>query len=328
VVQHGQSNYPLVGKHSEVKCEACHPKNPAGVPGEQLGKAGVWLRRAHQRCTECHEDDHGGQLAKREHKGACETCHRVEGFKPSTFTIEDHGGLKLALKGRHAEVECSACHGPDRKELPALPGPKVLGKARLALVLEDSRCIACHVDPHLGKFDSEGDRPKKEGCLACHAWGAFRPSTIDVEMHRSFGHVLEGAHRAVPCFECHEELTMPAVGSTLLLTRERSRLDFSEDHGKCRDCHESVHGDQFDQRPDQGACETCHEVASFRPATRFDHNVHASFPLEGQHTRVPCADCHPSSVDADGRERVKYRPIPSKCEACHRGRPVGPLIGQ
>ena len=325
VAQHKKSSYPLEGKHADVKCESCHPKNPAGLPDKQLGKAGTLLRRAHDRCTDCHADDHGGQLAEREHKGACESCHRVEGFKPSTFTAEDHERLKLALVGRHAEVACSTCHGPERKELPPLPGPQVLGKARRALVLEDSRCVACHVDPHLGRFGPEGNRPKAEGCLACHRWDAFRPSTIDVDMHRDFGDPLEGAHRAVACLECHDELTMPATESSLLLASERSRLDFTEDHGRCRDCHESVHGDQFEERPDQGACETCHEVETFRPATRFDHNVHAAFPLEGQHTRVPCADCHPSSLDVDGRERVKYKPIPIKCEACHRGKPVGPL---
>lgn len=325
VAQHKQSDYPLEGKHAEVRCESCHPKNPAGVPREQLGKANVLLRRAHDRCTDCHADDHGGQLAEREHKGACESCHRVDGFKPSTFTAEDHGSLKLALVGRHAAVECVACHGSERKGLPALPDLQVLGKARLALVLEDSRCVACHVDPHLDRFGPEGDRPQAEGCLACHGWDAFRPSTIDVETHGEFGHALVGAHRAVACIECHEELTMPATGSTLLLTRERSRLYFDEEHGACRDCHETVHGDQFDKRPDRGACETCHEADAFRPATRFDHNLHAAFPLEGQHTRVPCVDCHPSTVDVDGRERVKYTPIPIKCEACHRGKPVGPL---
>jgi len=323
--QHQKSSYPLEGKHAEVKCESCHPKNPRGVPAEQLGKAGVLLRRAHDRCTDCHEDDHGGQLTDRAHKGACETCHRVEGFVPSTFTTEDHAGLKLALEGRHAKEKCAACHGPEREGLPALPGPKVLGKARRALVLEDSRCIACHVDPHMGGFEPDGDRAKKEGCLTCHGFDAFRPSTIDIERHRSFGHALEGAHRAVPCLECHEELTISASKSSLLLARERNRLDFVKDHDECRDCHESAHGDQFDERSDKGSCDSCHDDEAFRPASRFDHNVHAAFPLEGQHAKVPCADCHPSPPDATGRERVSYRPIPSKCEDCHRGKPVGPL---
>ncbi len=64
------------------------------------------------RCLDCHRDDHGGQLASRPGGAACEPCHNVAGWKPSLFGAAEHAKLKLPLEGRHAKIECAACHGP------------------------------------------------------------------------------------------------------------------------------------------------------------------------------------------------------------------------
>src|SRR4029077_15191045 len=99
----------------------CHVKNPPGIPAMQLGSSGVWMRPGFTQCRDCHAEDHGRQLAARPDRSACDACHRVQGWTPTTFTVAQHATLRLKLEGRHAEVACAPCHGPDRKGLPPLP---------------------------------------------------------------------------------------------------------------------------------------------------------------------------------------------------------------
>ena len=309
VAQHRLTKYPLEGRHQQVKCAACHLKNPPGVPSSQLGSATVQMRPLATQCRDCHADDHGGQLASRPDRGACAACHRVDGWTPSTFTVANHATLRLRLEGRHAEIECAACHGADRKGLPRLPGPEVLGKARVALKPKETECAACHVDPH------DGHAPR---CLDCHGERRFRPSLVDIAAHKHYKFPLDDAHAAVPCVACHEELKHPTATSSLVLVRwSFPRLLFAAPKGGCEGCHANPHGGQFAKRADRGACEICHGMATFRPATRFDHNRDAAFSLKGAHANVACARCHPSSRGADGKPVVAYRPISAKCEACH-----------
>jgi len=306
--RHDSSKYPLRGRHRQVKCLECHPRNP---PEPAL------LRPAHELCTDCHRDAHGGQLAATPRGEGCESCHRVDGWKPSTFTIGNHADAGYPLEGRHLELECAACHGPLRAGLPPLPGPDKLGRARIALVLAQTNCIACHVDPHLGRFEPGGERPVDESCNSCHTMTVFRPATVDARAHERLGYALDGAHRAVPCVACHEELALPPSDSSLLLARERLVLGFGAEHGRCSDCHADAHGAQFAERTDLGACDSCHGLDSFVPAPRFDHDRDSAFRLKGAHENVPCLKCHPLGSDASGRETVSYRPIPRECKSCH-----------
>ncbi|HEX5633461.1 MAG TPA: hypothetical protein VFX50_09540, partial [Gemmatimonadales bacterium] len=119
IAQHARSRYPLEGRHRQVACAACHRQLPAAAPGAaEVGQARVQLRPAFARCRDCHADDHGSQLAARRDGGACEACHQVAGWAPSTFGRSDHAALRLALDGRHAEATCDACHAAAPKGLP------------------------------------------------------------------------------------------------------------------------------------------------------------------------------------------------------------------
>jgi hypothetical protein len=89
VTDHQSSAYPLEGKHAAVPCDKCHPKHPSTVPSVELGLAGVLIRPAHQECGACHQDAHADQLAGRPGGSACESCHHVNGWKPST------GGVRV-----------------------------------------------------------------------------------------------------------------------------------------------------------------------------------------------------------------------------------------
>jgi hypothetical protein len=323
LAQHAKTKYPLEGKHQQVSCVSCHVKTRPGVPALQLGTAGIQMRPRFARCLDCHRDDHGGQLATRADKGECAACHKVAGWSPSTFTVAQHATTRLRLDGRHAEIACGACHGPDRKGLPPLPGTAILGQAGVAFKLKEVECTACHVDPHKGRFAAGGARAKDKGCLACHDTRTFRSSTVDVAAHATFSFVLEGAHRATACVACHPDLK-PAAGaersSLLLAAGAIAELRF-EAKRECADCHETPHGDQFAARKDRGRCDACHGVDAFAPAAKFDHTKDATFSTRGAHEHVPCNQCHP--VDPKGRspKALIYRPISGTCASCHGKEP-------
>ncbi|HEY8258857.1 MAG TPA: cytochrome c3 family protein [Gemmatimonadales bacterium] len=315
VAQHRQSRYPLEGKHQQVRCSACHVKNPPGL--SRLGRAGTLLRPAFGRCRDCHGDDHGGQLAGRRAADDCTACHAVTGWIPSTFGTVEHATLRLPLEGRHREIACSACHGPSRKGLGPLPPAATLGRAGVALRLKEIECAACHLDPHDGRFGATGTRPKQSGCLACHDTRRFRPSTVDVAAHEGYGFPLEGAHRAVPCAACHEEMKRPGTRSTLIVSAPHGPpILFSRATGTCEGCHTDPHGGQFSHRA-SAPCQSCHSLDAFQPASRFDHDRDTPFALKGAHQKVPCASCHAQSAVVAGRRIVIYAPLSGKCESCH-----------
>jgi hypothetical protein len=318
---HQSARYPLEGKHRTVKCEGCHVKNPPGAAAGILGPSGVQLRPAFKRCLDCHRDDHGGQVASRKTGAACEPCHAVAGWKPSLYGATEHAKLRLPLEGKHAKIDCAACHGPDRKGLLPLPSRDQLGRAGVALVVKDTNCASCHFDPHAGRFGPNGARAKDKGCIACHNVVSFRPADVDVAVHRDFNYPLEGAHRAVSCDACHvESKPAPARSSLLLAHGPAPAMNFTTKGTNCEACHVTPHGDQFAGRGDAGKCASCHGEDAFRPASKFDHDTDAAFSLKGAHARVPCAKCHPAPQPKEGRAIIVYRPVPHACEDCHAKR--------
>lgn len=318
--QHRKSPYPLEGRHAEVACSSCHIRLGPGERVDVVGASGVLLRPLHDACARCHVDAHGGQLAlaKRTDRGACEACHTVQGFKPSTYGAAGHAKLRLPLEGRHAAIQCRACHDAARAGLPPPRGAARAGSARFVFALAEAECAGCHYDPHAGRFTPGGARPTLGGCTACHGVTAWSPSRVDVAAHRRYRFPLEGAHGAVPCAACHREMSGRADRSSLLAASPHpASLEYAVERRDCAACHESPHGAQFAKRPDKGACDACHDLDAFRPASRFQHDRDASFRLEGAHARVACAACHPSERGAKGTVRVVYRGVSGRCEACH-----------
>lgn len=318
VASHATTKYPLEGKHTAVKCGACHTRSTTATAAAKFGTAKVVMRPAFAACTDCHADDHGGQLKARADRGQCSACHRVSGWTPSSFDSAAHATLKLGLDGKHQQIECVACHGAARPNLPPVSRTAVLGKANFLFAVPELECAACHTDPHEGRFVTGGARVQAAGCPACHSTRAFRPSSATVAVHARFSFPLEGAHRATACSACHKELLAPGVAqkqSSMRLGSGRfGALQFEAKH-ECVDCHTTPHGTQFDAR--QGGCAACHTADAFAPAGTFDHTRDASFSLKGAHEKVPCAQCHkpdPKNADPKG---VIYRPLSGQCESCH-----------
>lgn len=324
VAQHENTRYPLAGRHRQVKCSSCH--TPAAIGPGSVGTRAVRLRVEATRCTSCHADAHGGQLLSRADRGACESCHAVGGWKPSTFSVSTHATLRLPLDGRHATTACSACHAASREGLPAPPPSLTLGTARVILRVPEVTCASCHADPHGGRYSVRGAVPIADGCRACHSTVAFRPTTMTVASHARFSFALEGAHRAVPCLSCHPEMkpAAPAQSTLLLSGKGVASLPYDTKRATtCLGCHESPHGNQFASRKDGGSCEGCHDVNAFAPASRFDHDRDASFSLKGAHANVACERCHKPVAAVGGKLRVVYKPLSGKCESCHTTGTIG-----
>lgn len=174
---HAGSRYPLAGRHATVACAACHARG-AAVAVAAWGSARVVLRPTSAGCPDCHADPHAGRLARQ----PCESCHGVEGFRPSSVDVAAHLQFGFALEGAHRATPCSGCHAAGDLQFEA-----------------KRACADCHADPHGGEFAGRG---AKGGCEACHTVEAFVPAPgFDHDRDAAFG--LEGAHRTAPCRACH-----------------------------------------------------------------------------------------------------------------------------
>lgn len=306
---HGRTRYPLLGRHRAVSCAACHD------PKRAWGK-----RPAFERCDGCHADAHAGKALLAGAAADCAACHDVIGFSPSTMPRAVHQQTGYPLDGAHLATACASCHtrAPAGAEVVASLGP-----SRVRLEPAHRTCTDCHGDPHRGRFT--GTRSASRGdagssCLSCHDTAHFAPARYDAEHHARSSFPLIGAHLVTPCSACHRELTgKPATRTLVADTTSMRVLRFADSRRRCAECHSSPHGKQFAGRAGGDACDACHDLASFAPATRFDHARNADFPLEGGHAKAACAACHRPARDPDGVVRTRWKPMARACEACHGG---------
>lgn len=283
---HSKTKYPLLGKHVSVECTKCHRggdfKKP--IPFNQ--------------CADCHKPDpHSGQFAKRADGGKCESCHTVEGFKPSRFGVPEHKETAYPLEGKHASVACAKCHIPAGKETQY--------KVRFAA------CTDCHKDAHANQFAAA---PHNNRCERCHTVNSFRPSTFALAAHKLTRFQLVGAHVAVPCADCHK--SEKTNGTSAVAGFRFSSL-------ACTQCHTDPHKGQFADRMAQkntsrspAGCEACHSMKAWTDLSRFDHST-TDFPLTGSHRAVRCIGCHkPPNLEVTLRN-VDFKKAPRQCQACH-----------
>src|SRR5690606_13268034 len=85
---HDLTGWPLEGSHQPVDCKSCHAARLTDpVP--------------HDRCMDCHEDFHEGQFVRADGPTDCASCHTVEGFEGSLYTIDRHNEGPFPLVGAH-----------------------------------------------------------------------------------------------------------------------------------------------------------------------------------------------------------------------------------
>jgi hypothetical protein len=288
---HSTSAYPLEGKHFAVECAKCHiPKGK-----DTLFK----VKFAH--CTDCHKDEHDGQFVGAPYLNACERCHTLQGYRPSTFTLARHKETHFVLTGGHVAVPCGYCH-KEQAYAEGTPKPVVFYHWK------NLSCTTCHQDPHKGQFDKRMQQVRADGtaagCEACHSTKSWKElSRFD---HAKTSFPLVGAHRATACIDCHK----PPNLETKLIAG-----DFTAAPTKCEDCHEDVHGKQF-AKDGVTACVDCHNSAKWKPSL-FDHDKRTSFALQGLHKNVRCVGCHKEIRTVEGKKVLFYKPTPKQCEGCH-----------
>lgn len=288
VQDHAATAYPLLGGHAKLQCAQCHI--PRG--------ADTLFKIKFQRCTDCHADKHGAQFAGAPYFNACERCHTLDGYHPSTFSLVQHKQARFVLTGAHIAVACVDCHKQSAEFKPATA----------VYHWHDLSCTSCHADPHRGQFKERMLKVKAggpaAGCEACHSTKTWQDlARFD---HSTTSFPLLGVHRATACMDCHKP---PNLGTRL------SEVDFKLAPTVCEKCHEDVHGGQF-AKAGVTACVGCHNSAKWKPSL-FDHDKRTDFPLQGAHSNVSCAGCHKLIREVDAKPVLFYKPTPKECSACH-----------
>lgn len=329
-LDHDKTDFPLEGKHADVKCKDCHKDTK--------------YQDTPKTCNECHrkDDKHKGKYTEK-----CEKCHDAKSWKKPTF---DHNrDTKYDLLGKHRGPKCDACHTTgyvyrdklsnvcndchrkddkhketlgtdcakchterDWKEPPRFSHDKtdfpLTGKhakvqckdCHTSAVFNHApkACIGCHAkdDTHKGTLG--------EACADCHNDLDWKKSSFN---HDKTRFALLGKHAKAKCDACHKA----AAGRT---------PQYKDAPKDCWGCHQR---DDKHEGQEGKACGSCHDEKAWKPAPRFDHGL-ARFPLLGKHGPVDCKKCH---------ETPRYKDAKTACVACHakddaHKKKLGPDCGQ
>jgi len=299
---HSKTAFALEGSHQRVECAKCHVNK-------------VYRGLKFTACSDCHRDPHDRRFT-----AACSTCHTVEAWRTQKI---DHAKTGFALRGKHADTKCAACHT----------------QSPVKVKLSGERCTSCHTDAHQGEFRQE--------CNACHTEQGWRGVKLDHQARTKSGYALAGKHADAACTACHKAVKLTAAGSSAPRTTGKSpaagSIDFRGLSTACASCHGDPHRSELGT-----ACEKCHTPNTFRIAS-FTHPGSADF-FAGQHAGVACARCHAPRAGADGAGEAgrvseagaagraggaggtarpldgwKFRNVQKACASCHRDVHLGQL---
>jgi hypothetical protein len=261
------TQFRLLGRHKQVTCVACHPKDPFKVKVEKT-------------CISCHkaDDNHRGQYGDQ-----CQTCHGMEKWGKISF---DHDrDTKYALTGKHEKASCSGCHKGSLKTKVAKECIACHKFDDVHKGSKEAKCEGCHTtsswksdimfDHDLSKFPLIGLHATTS-CDDCHATKHYKGTTKNCndchnkdDIHKlrlgpaceqchnpnswklwKFDHnkqtrfKLDGAHKKIDCYTCHKSAAPKGIA-----------LGQS-----CGYCHrkDDPHNNQFGQM-----CDQCHDTETF-----------------------------------------------------------------
>ncbi|MFN3958988.1 MAG: cytochrome c3 family protein [Parvularculaceae bacterium] len=310
---HAKTRFPLLGKHQDVRCTACHlDQKFKGLPA---------------RCVDCHRDD---DIHKGAYGADCASCHTPFDWAKVAF---DHGSrTRFALKGKHAVLSCPACHTT------SLTSPKLQTACVACHKSDDAHkgrngpdCASCHGEGAWTSVRFDHDRRTKFAlkgahkalkCESCHLEPVTTalPGTACIDCHRN-----DDPHKGSQgpqCGSCHNETSWTAnlrfdhdLGDFPLLGKHKSvacgschiSKDFRAADPACSACHaeDDVHQGSLGEE-----CADCHNPSGW-PLWTFVHDTQTDFPLTGAHQGLKCAACHRPSGPAAPRQS-------SACISCHR----------
>ena len=267
---HNKTTYPLKGKHEKVDCRVCHKKDLTDpLP--------------HNTCMDCHADKHNGDFEKKKDKYPdCASCHTVDGFTPSQYSIDMHNKTKYKLEGAHMAQPCFSCHLVEKKWKFSNLG---------------SNCVDCHKDIHKDIIDQK--HYGKQSCSTCHSTESWQTVKFD---HATTEYPLVGGHAKTKCGECHINRKDNIIKQTFKgLTKQ------------CNACHKDVHWNQF-QKNGVTDCSRCHSPESWS-SKNFNHD-NTNYKLDGKHINVSCGKCHKATVPENKSVKL-YKIEKYKCIDCH-----------
>ncbi len=310
--------HPKLSNGNPFTCQDCHPQGPATFDVKT--------------CTTCHASIDATFMTRHTtaYGSACLSCHDGKESYGKAF---NHNQVAFTLTGKHASLDCGACH----------TGSRTIADLKAT----QTNCFACHQkdDTHKGAFG--------QNCAACHNTTDWKQATFD---HATTAFPLTGAHSLVDCTKCHVNNVFKGTPTDCFACHQKDDhhqgafgqdcaachttaawLPASFDHSKsafpltgahttvdCVKCHVNnvFKGTPTDcfachQKDDhhQGAfgqdCAACHTTSAWLPAS-FDHSKSA-FPLTGAHLNVDCTKCHVNNV---------FKGTPTACSACHTDPPI------
>jgi len=264
-----QTDYPLLGKHQKLTCNACH--------AEELSPK--------KQCIDCHKGD---DVHLTNNGVKCGTCHNNESWTEISFNHQKETNIEL--QGAHKELACSACHTAtvhkEKKDqvrtcidchkvadvhqnnlgencqkchrqqhwdqavsfnhdftLFPLTGSHQLTTCRSChanqtYALDSFTCNDCHseYEPHQATLGSK--------CESCHNTASWSTWQFDHQKQSDF--LLEGAHSKLACSLCHTpQLPKPLSPGTSCIACHQSDDVHQGAFGKdCQQCHTT--GDFYD----------------------------------------------------------------------------------
>lgn len=324
------TKFPLVGRHREAICSACHVNER--------------YEKTPRQCAACHklDDVHGGRFGQK-----CESCHASTGWRQVTF---DHDRkTKFPLRGAHKKASCHACHSAK------LFGDK-LGTACIDCHRADDehngrngpKCQTCHSVTTWRKSKFSHDRntkfPLRGGhaklpCEACHK-GSVAKEKLGTscgschqrdDVHKGrLGDQCERCHNAggwsTKVFFEHDLTRFPLIGQHAVVACEECHLTASYKGTtlECAKCHEKSDRHKGRLGPNCGLCHNPNGWAFWR----FDHNKQTDFVLDGAHAGLHCEACHRNPVRSSismnqscnachALDDVHYGRFGQRCERCH-----------
>lgn len=299
---HDRTEFPLTGRHEDVKCADCHAEAPTRFSD-----------MAHSECSDCHQDPHVGDLGPQ-----CSSCHQTEGWASLKKADFDHDGTRFPLRGQHVSVTCATCHASGRS---------VTGRLN---------CVDCHDDVHRGQFRMAAEA--RRDCKVCHNEASFTPPAFGFAEHETTRYPLTGSHRAVPCFSCHAQRGGRAVyqwerfdcEACHANPHDRSFMDAVSGPDPCGSCHATEEwalisfdhvavGFPLEGRHIETSCAGCHFRSSDQPEAspwvHFD-------PLVSPHAGSGAIGVNSNVGVASGD--LRFDGSPTTCAGCH----VDPHGGQ
>jgi hypothetical protein len=215
---HDATDFPLVGAHNRVDCDACHngplAGNYVGTPTD---------------CYFCHAETYAATDApNHQTAGFATDCQRCHSVYASTWGGGDFSHpASFPLTAAHSGLECIACHSDG-----------FMGAI--------ADCYACHQSDYDGTSDPNHLASGfPTDCAACHSTTAWEPSSWD---HDNLFPIYSGRHREEwdACIDCHVVPTNYAVFECIFC-HEHNQNDTDNDHDEvgnyefsspaCLDCH-------------------------------------------------------------------------------------------